>query len=1059
VNEKNRAQFRKRCVALAVASCLSLSPWVAEAAGLGKLTVFSGLGQPLRAELEVTANADELNGMTARLAPREVFQQAGVDFPAALNDLRFTVDKAQGGRSIVKLSSVRPINEPFLDFLIEINWPAGRLVREYTFLLDPPEFANRQTAPAVADSKLVNAPVTADKPYTLAPTPGPVVKAAPAATALPAARSTPASPAPVAERKPPAPASPPPAQPETASHLVTKGENLRKIAGEHQYDGVSLEQMLVGLYRENPDAFIGKDIHRLKAGAILNLPAREKVESVSSGEAKRVYLASGNFDAYRRKLASAAAQAPVGDGPEASQSSSGRISPKIDDKATAQDAARDQVKVARTDSVDRAAKAAASEADRLAQAQALKEAETRVGQLEKNVEELQKLLRLKNQALADLQKPAVSSAPAPAALPVAVEKPADVTPPVEKPVAAPPAPAPSEAPVPAEPVVPPPQPVPVAPAPVKPVPPPPPPEPVVEEPSLVDFLIEDPLPLAGGAGVLALLGGALLYRRRRQQRAGESLTTAIPSQSSIGPNSVFGTVGGQSVDTGSIALPTGEFSQAGPGVIDTDEVDPVAEADVYMAYGRDAQAEEILLEAMQKDPQRLAIHVKLLEIYGNRRSMKQFETLASELYALTGGKGPEWAQVAKLGVAIDPGNPIYGGEQTAAANKSFDADATMVVSPAAFAASHEALATAVQPEPVSASEAGRADDEVIAESSPEIDFEHSTVVLPEQDPVPPSATDDAAFDFDEASLDFDLGAATDEDMTLVIPAESPQSMALSADDNALDFDLDGLTSVVPPTMPRSTDSVPAQPAEEDDELDFSHTGTLVMPESLSESAIAGFSVDALDLDQDQFSPPPAVSAPVVPEMPGDLAPTTPADQPVLAEEGLDFDVNLSDSAFLGQSPALPDFDMSAINLDLTADESTAEPQGEAAALAAAMADPAGGADEMTMDDWLASEAAELAPPPVADTEPTPLPDLALSADLPLAAEPAALPDPEPSAPAKGPVVHDEHWEEVNTKLDLARAYEEMGDLEGARELLQEVQSEGTDDLVALAGEMMERIGH
>ncbi len=72
-----------------------------------------------------------------------------------------------------------------------------------------------------------------------------------------------------------------------------------------------------------------------------------------------------------------------------------------------------------------------------------------------------------------------------------------------------------------------------------------------------------------------------------------------------------------------------------PGTIDTDEVDPVAEADVYMAYGRDTQAEEILLEALQKDPQRTAIHAKLLEIYANRRSLKQFETLASELYAQT----------------------------------------------------------------------------------------------------------------------------------------------------------------------------------------------------------------------------------------------------------------------------------------------------------------------------------------------------------------------------------------------------------------------------------------
>jgi pilus assembly protein FimV len=380
---------------------------MAQAAGLGKLTVYSGLGQPLRAELEVSANADELNGMTARLAPREVFQQAGVDFSAALNDLRFAVEKSRSGASIVKLSSVRPINEPFLDFLVELNWPAGRLVREYTFLLDPPGFSNRQAAPAVADGKLVDAPVVSQKPYTMAPTPGTVVKVAPP----PVSTAAPLRPQPAAEAKPMAEARPvtqprpktdaPQAKPvePLATHTVEKGENLRKIAAEHQFDGVSLEQMLVGLYRDNPDAFIGKDIHRLKAGAILNLPNRERVEAVSQAEAKKVYLASGNFEVYRRKLASAAAQAPATEAAESAQASGGKITPKLDDKAASKDASRDQVKVARTDVADREAKAAASDADRLAQIKALKEAEARVGQLEKNVEELQKLLDRKSTRL------------------------------------------------------------------------------------------------------------------------------------------------------------------------------------------------------------------------------------------------------------------------------------------------------------------------------------------------------------------------------------------------------------------------------------------------------------------------------------------------------------------------------------------------------------------------------------------------------------------------------------------------------------------------------------
>jgi pilus assembly protein FimV len=105
-----------------------------------------------------------------------------------------------------------------------------------------------------------------------------------------------------------------------------------------------------------------------------------------------------------------------------------------------------------------------------------------------------------------------------------------------------------------------------------------------------------------------------------------------------------------------------DFSQASISAIDAEEgVDPVAEADVYMAYGRDAQAEEILLDALKTDPTRTAIHVKLLEIYAGRKNNKQFETLASDLYAQTGGVGGDWEKAAAMGLKLDPANPLYGG--------------------------------------------------------------------------------------------------------------------------------------------------------------------------------------------------------------------------------------------------------------------------------------------------------------------------------------------------------------------------------------------------------------
>jgi len=108
-------------------------------------------------------------------------------------------------------------------------------------------------------------------------------------------------------------------------------------------------------------------------------------------------------------------------------------------------------------------------------------------------------------------------------------------------------------------------------------------------------------------------------------------------------------------------------SQSAVGGMGTDDVDPIAEADVYMAYGRDAQAEEILKEALQKDANRIPVHVKLLEIYASRRDARSFEQSALKLKNLTNGTGPDWEKAASLGRTIDAGNGLYGGAGTSAA--------------------------------------------------------------------------------------------------------------------------------------------------------------------------------------------------------------------------------------------------------------------------------------------------------------------------------------------------------------------------------------------------------
>src|SRR4029453_7277624 len=163
----------------------------------------------------------------------------------------------------------------------------------------------------------------------------------------------------------------------------------------------------------------------------------------------------------------------------------------------------------------------------------------------------------------------------------------------------------------------------------------------------------------GGVALLGI-GGAFAFMRRRKDRAeagpSSAMTSAFPSDLKV--DTTTGKPGGGLVDTGNSSFLT-DFDKTGPGTIDTDEVDPVAEAEVYIAYGRDAQAEEILKEAMARDRSRPEIPLKLLEIYHARKSATAFETVAKELHAQVGDNHPLWQKAAAMGAQIDPSNNLY----------------------------------------------------------------------------------------------------------------------------------------------------------------------------------------------------------------------------------------------------------------------------------------------------------------------------------------------------------------------------------------------------------------
>lgn len=755
----------KRFTTQLVAAGLITVPLMAHAAGLGKMSVNSALGQPLVAEIEIfAADKAELDSLTASLASDQAFRDAKVDFAPVLSSLRFSVETKSNGKSVLKVTSNRPVNDPFVDMLIELNWASGRLVREYTVLLDPPGMSPQESVAPVTVTP-TRAPVA--KPAPAAKVPAPVAEPAPSKAPAPAAAKPPASaPAP----KTAAPAARP-AEPTATPDQITvkRGETLSGIAKRVSPSGVSLEQTLVGLYRENPKAFDG-NMNRMKAGAKLAVPSAEAVAGIPQQEAVReIKLQSDDWRAYRQSLAGAVKEAPAAK-PAPTQASSGKVTPKVEDRAKpAPEAQKDVLKLSKVtppavpgkadEKRAQQEKQRAQEEDAIARQKALKESEQRAAMLEKQIQDAQKLI--------DMKEKAKAAAPAPA--PVA-------------PTVAPVVPAPVPAPVPKKPA----------------------PAPVVETPAEPAENWFDPLlanPLYWGGGLAALgLGGALWWMMAggtRRRKTGTALDDSIMSGGDVRPTSVIGgAASGGSINTGDTSFLT-DFSQAGLGTIDTHDVDPIAEAEVYMAYGRDAQAEEILKEAINKNPDRPEVRVKLLEVYAARRNTAAFESVAGELYAALGNKqSPLWDKACEMGRSIDPTNPLYGGVQSVVPAVAATVAATDVIAGGAVASEPAPAVTEAPLEPsagVMAAPELEPEREVDPVTNAPMEFESAGHALNFDAPAAAAPAyqepDTQGLDFDLPELDLPAAAADDMKLDLDLGLEEDNGPVSKFDFSGLDLDL------------------------------------------------------------------------------------------------------------------------------------------------------------------------------------------------------------------------------------------------------------------------------
>lgn len=1024
------------------------------AAGLGKLNVNSGLGEPLKAEIELLSlTPDELASLSASVAPEEAYAVQGIPRLGIHNNIKVELAKGADGSPILKLNSVQPISDPYLDMLIQVDWSSGRLLREYTILLDPPEYKQIIKDATAAPSAIINKPSTALSS-------GDYASQNQTATETPSTNQQAVSKSKKSKRQaakaaePEAVADTPSSDVSEAGQVTTqRGDSLAAIAKEVKPQGVSLDQMLVGLFEANKEAFVDGNMNRLKVGQILKVPSKDALTAVDSQQAnKEVKVHTANWNAYRNTVAGNVVTADAAEQNQVKQSASGKISSAEDLAAAKKAGPQDVVKLSAGGKLagkdakagaESDAKLLALQEEATAKEKALKEAQERTLALETQIADMQKLLALKNQAMASAQKSAEAQAAKAKVAEAAPQTPApvEVKPAPVKPVE----PSPVVATVPAAipkvvPVVPEPaadkktvatakKPAPV----VTPVP-------VEEELSLLESIIAGvDLMMLAAAGGVGLLAAGWAYLRNKRRRDLDSFERGILTSGGLSANTVFGntTNNASTSDTSFLT----DFAQSADGsMIDTNDVDPIAEAEVYMAYGRDAQAEEILKDAIVKEPKRYELHLKLLEMYAGRKDISAFEAIAGELYTTLGSDNPTWAKVAELGVTVEPDNPLYDLSRlpTASAESSPSDSAASSSSSniekeldwekeldldKELEFSTDFSSPAIVNPVVEATANVKADTEVITQfggASAELEQEHS-MSMPELEQGDALSNEMALFGGAETTSVPDteaLAVASFEPQAIQAVTEASQDNSLNFDFSELgNFALDSATETpvqaqvqtnasmelasaleLPETMVDDM-SPPSSTSPQTDEaaLDFNFEGLQQAAEPVAVEASSGMSFESADFNLDTFEQPAAES--------------TQQDTEVASFSGIDLnfdDVQSSDdnqvqeisfdlpvvedainiAARTDETPlAANNFDFSSISLDLS----------DAAPNTAALE---------------SVDAAEIADLPTEQVS-----------ELMVATEVNEDPD-------------------IDIKLDLVKVYIDMEDVEGARELLDEVIKEG-----------------
>lgn len=942
---------------------------LASAATMSGINVMSALGSPLKAEISLAELAkSDKSALVAKLASVNEFKSAGLDFPYSLPKLTFEVKARDNGEAYIKLTSTQPVNEPFVSLLVELSWPSGKLLREFTFLLDPASFVPEQ--PKATEVKPVEpmVPIVEPAPAVVpVVTPAPAEEAAmvvaepvaaPMVEATVAAEPVPAEKAP-AEQAPaqnnlnnaemvaaePVAAEPVLAEPgkvlpaeqvnveplatasqalTTGSVIVEKGDTLGRIADEVKPVDVSLERMLVAMYRANAKKFDGKNMNRIRAGKILRMPEASEIEKVTQSAAiKEIRAQVADWQDYRQKLAAAQSIAPE-QAPK--QEVAGKINTAVAEKApVAKESAKEVLRLSKGESLgDKAVtgsgatkkeKMIAKADDATAKSKQVQEEQKKLAQLENINKDVSKLVELKAKPV-----PEVARAETP--------KPAVVTPPPVK--------------VPAAAVA--------APAPV---------------PASDDFdimamfnkylamVLDDPIIMAVVAAVVLGLG-ALGFVMMRRGKGGQKKTTKKNSEVGEGTGS-WRTPVAPSPDTGDFTQSSASSSvSAAPMSVAAalDDVDPISEADLFLNFGRDVQAEEILKDALSKNSSNIQIKLKLLSIYATRQDVKTFSKYAQEIK--DSGDTGAWERAAVMGRDIDPGNPNYGDAKGEVRNRErppAEVDFDLGLSKAGASTGSNAVAAK--------------------------DFKMDFDLTGSQSTVSESPRNNIAEDFSKTTILSKSKSSADVDATSILSRADVQAAEASS---PMDFDISGIlpgeaknfaeTQTMDFDLSGNTKSTPSSSMD----FDLSNNGLSASP------AAPAFDMEttstALNFNDLVFEIPTSETKPIEEK----AKPAVGNDNPF----SIDFPTSESIGASSGKSPSSDKIDIDFGNININLDDDT---------------------------------------PPV-------------------------------HAGGEG---KDEQWHEVATKLDLAKAYQEMGDADGAREILEEVKRDGDQTQRDSADRLLQQI--